>query len=191
MNIREALSATDDAVYRTAQVITVLQAHRARGPWLRLIAVAGRDSMPELLAVQGDKVRRPGNTVGLASNMGHAQHLTTRCVSDLGADPSTLSGLLKTQSVSEILSTTLDSQVVQTTQALVAALDERAAASKSASKPRFWFRTRTAENPDDQPPSPKVMELVGELRTLIAQLPLVTMEDVALDWDDVSIEAAQ
>ncbi|MDR6217787.1 hypothetical protein [Deinococcus soli (ex Cha et al. 2016)] len=190
MNVREALTATDDAVYRTAQVITVLYSHRARGPWLRLIAVPRRDALPELIAVQGDRVRRPGNTVGLASNMGHTQHLTTRCVADLGADPATLSGLLQTQKVAELLSTPLDEQIVQATQALVALLDERTAQAKQPGKPRFWFRARQAEPEEVAPSSPKITEQIEHLRTLLGEVPVVTLEDVALDWDDVSIDAA-
>ncbi|GGL00051.1 hypothetical protein [Deinococcus radiotolerans] len=191
MTVREALLATDDAVYRTAQVITVLQAHRARGPWLRLIAVPRRDSLPDLLAVQGDKVRRPGNTVGLNSNMGHAQHLDTRCMADLGADPATLSGLLKAQPVVELLSTPLDEQIVQATRALVTLLDERTAQAKTASKPRFWFRARPSDPAEDLPLSPKVLEQLAALRALLETIPVVTLDDVALDWDDVSIDTAQ
>lgn len=190
MNVREVLTATDDAVYRTAQVITVLQAHRARGPWLRLIAVPRPGNLPELLAVQGDKVRRPGNSVGMNSNMGHTQHLATRCMADLGADPGTLSGLLQTQAVAELLSTPLDEQIVQATQALVALLDERSAQAKQASKPRFWFRAKAAEVDDSPPTSPKVTEQIEHLRALLGEVPIVTLADVALDWDDVSIDTA-
>ncbi len=190
MNVRDALIATDDAVYRTAQVITILHAHRARGPWLRLIAAPRRDSLPDLLAVQGDRVRRPGNTVGLQSNLGHTQHLNTRSMGDLGADPATLSGLLQTQAVAELLSTPLDDQIVQATQTLVTLLDERSAQAKSAPKARFWFRSKAAE-PEEAPPlSPKVTEQLNVLRALLTEVPVIMLEDVALDWDDVSIDAA-
>lgn len=189
MNVREAMTATDDAVYRTAQVITVLQAHRARGPWLRLIAAPRRDALPDLLAVQGDRVRRPGNTVGLQSNLGHTQHLNTRCMGDLGADPATLSGLLQSQAVAELLSTAVDEQIVQATQTLVTLLDDRSAQAKAPAKSRFWFRGRAASPEEAAPLPPRATEQLAILRGLLSEVPVVTLEDVALDWDDVSIDA--
>lgn len=184
MTIRDALLASEDAVYRTAQVITVLHAHRARGPWLRLVAVAGRADHVELLAVQGDRIRRPGDTVGLQSNLAHLQHLETRCVADLGADPATLSGLLNSRQVSELLSTPLDEQIATQTRAIAAALDERPAQART-SRPRLWFRNAAPAAPERL--DSRVAAQVAQLQDLIAAVPIVALEDVALDWDDVDV----
>ena len=157
------------------------------------LAMVGAGAMlshdaPPFAIVQGDRVRRPGNTVGLQSNLGHTQHLNTRCMGDLGADPATLSGLLQSQAVAELLSTAVDEQIVQATQTLVTLLDDRAAQAKAPAKSRFWFRGRAASPEEAAPLPPRVSGQLAVLRGLLSEVPVVTLEDV-VDFYDARFHA--
>ncbi|WP_343758939.1 hypothetical protein [Deinococcus depolymerans] len=178
---------SDDLSYRVAQAVSVIHAHRQQGHWLRLLLLPG--PVPEVAALLGERLHRPGASVGLGSSLGHAQHLLGRCAAPLGTDPAPLHALVAAGGVLEVIPTGAEAQVLTQTQALAAALDAQLRAAQPVPA-RGLFSFRRSRAPADESGTQAELEVQGQLRALraaLGDLQAVVLRSTSLDWDDVPL----
>ncbi|PIG96466.1 hypothetical protein AMD26_016940 [Deinococcus sp. UR1] len=183
----EQILHSDDLTYRAGQAVSVIHAHRQRGHWLRLLLLPG--PAPEVAALLGERLQRPGASVGLGSSLGHAQHLLGRCGAPLGTDPAPLHAVVAAGGVLEVIPGTLEAQVAALTQTLAGALDAQARATQPVAA-RGLFSFRRSRGPDPNVSVQAEQEVQAALRSLreaLGALQAVPLRGTALDWDDVPL----
>ncbi|OWL94743.1 hypothetical protein CBQ26_14585 [Deinococcus indicus] len=183
----EQLLHSDELTYRAGQAVAVIHAHRQRGHWLRLLLLPG--ATPEVAALLGERLQRPGASVGLGSSLGHAQHLLGRCGAPLGTDPAPLHALVAAGGVLEVIPGSLEAQVAAFTQTLAGALDAQVrAAQPVAARGLFSFRRSRGPDPDVSVRAEQdVQEALRALRGALGDFQAVPLRGAALDWDDVPL----
>ncbi|GAA5448506.1 hypothetical protein [Deinococcus depolymerans] len=185
----EQLLATDDIMYRAAQAITVIHAHRTQARWLRVIALADPQATgraPAFVAAQGERLQRPAASIGLNTDLGHTQHLHTRCVSPLGSDPVTLRALIGGGHAHELESHGLVDRVTTATWGLAGALDEQ---QRERNRPAKSFRLWRAPTPHAaREAQERVDAWTEQLRAALRDLNFVPLSDLGLSWDEVTEE---
>lgn len=187
----EQLLANDDVMYRAAQAITVIHAHRSQSHWLRVIALAdpqGPGRAPAFIAARGERLYRPAASIGLHTDLAHTQHLHTRCGSPLGSDPVTLRALIGGGNAHELESHALVDRVVTATWGLAGALDEQ---QREQTRPARSFRLWRAPTPHTvREAQDRVDAWTAQLHAALGDLNFVPLSDLTLGWDDVTEEAA-
>lgn len=183
----EQILHSDELTYRAGQAVAVIHAHRQRGHWLRLLLLPG--ATPEVAALLGERLQRPGASVGLGSSLGHAQHLQGRCGAPLGTDPAPLHALVAAGGVLEVIPGSLEAQVAAFTQTLAGALDAQVrAAQPVAARGLFSFRRSRGPDPDVSVRAEQdVQEALRALRGALGDFQAVPLRGAALDWDDVPL----
>ncbi|GHG25789.1 hypothetical protein GCM10017784_17550 [Deinococcus indicus] len=183
----EQILHSDELTYRAGQAVAVIHAHRQRGHWLRLLLLPG--ATPEVAALLGERLQRPGASVGLGSSLGHAQHLLGRCGAPLGTDPAPLHALVAAGGVLEVIPGSLEAQVAAFTQTLAGALDAQVrAAQPVAARGLFSFRRSRGPDPDVSVRAEQdVQEALRALRGALGDFQAVPLRGAALDWDDVPL----
>lgn len=183
----EQILHSDELTYRAGQAVAVIHAHRQRGHWLRLLLLPG--ATPEVAALLGERLQRPGASVGLGSSLGHAQHLLGRCGAPLGTDPAPLHALVAAGGVLEVIPGSLEAQVAAFTQTLAGALDAQVrAAQPVAARRLFSFRRSRGPDPDVSVRAEQdVQEALRALRGALGDFQAVPLRGAALDWDDVPL----
>ncbi|GGS37375.1 hypothetical protein [Deinococcus knuensis] len=177
----EQLLVSDDVMYRAAQAITVIHARRSEGSWLRIIGLDGNPT--ELLAIRGERLLRPSSSIGLHTELGHTQHLHTRCASPLGADPTNLQMLTDSGRAHE-LQHGAETPVSTATWGLAGALDDlHRARQRPTRKLRLWRAPATPTANEEQE---KVAAWTAQLRAAMQALEFTQLRSVSLGWDDVT-----
>lgn len=178
----DQLLVSDDVMYRAAQAITVIHARRAEGSWLRLIGLEGTGT--DLLAVRGERLLRPSSSIGLNTELGHVQHLHTRCASPLGADPTNLQLLTDSGRAHELQYQGAEDRVSTATWGLAGALDDlHRARNRPVRAFRLWRAPTTPTTTEEQE---KVAAWTAQLRAAMQELEFVQLRGVSLGWDDVN-----
>ncbi|WP_291432570.1 hypothetical protein [Deinococcus sp.] len=178
----DQLLVSDDVMYPAAQAVTVIHAHWTAGSWLRLIGLDGTGA--DLLAVRGSRLLRPGASIGLNTELGHVQHLHTRCASPLGADPTTLQQLTESGHAHELQYQGMEDRVSSDTRGLAGALDDlHRARSRPAKAFRLW---RAPTIPTAHEEQEKVAAWTAQLRATMQELEFMQLHGLSLGWDDVT-----
>lgn len=181
----EQILHSDDLTYRAGQSVSVIHAHRQRGHWLRLLLLPG--PAPEVAALLGERLQRPGASVGMGASLGHAQHLLGRCGAPLGSDPTPLHTVVEAGGVLEVIPGSLEAQVAALTQTLAGALDAQARAAQPPTA-RGLFSFRRPRGPDvSAQAEQEVQAALRSLREALGALQAVPLRETALDWDDVPL----
>ncbi|GGR60514.1 hypothetical protein GCM10008959_23050 [Deinococcus seoulensis] len=182
----QQILASDELTYRTAQAISTVHAHRQGGHWLRALLLPG--DPPELVALLGERVQRPGSSIGFGSALGHVQHVQGRRAAPLGTDPTPLHALVAGGNVRELLPNGADAAVSDLTLALAGALDAQTRAAQPTAKPRFPFLRQRGPDPAEAiQAETEVQRCLAELREGLSRLVFIPLRDTSLDWDDVPL----
>ena len=182
----QQILASDDLSYRAAQAISTVHAHRQKGHWLRALLLPGET--PELVALLGERVQRPGSGIGFGSALGHAQHVQGRWAAPMGTDPTPLHALVAGGSVRELLPNGAEAAISHLTLALANALDAQIRAAQPTAKPRFSFLRQRGPDPAEAlQAETEVQGCLAALREGLSGLVFIPLRDTSLDWDDVPL----
>ncbi|MBZ9749827.1 hypothetical protein K7W42_03010 [Deinococcus sp. HMF7604] len=174
----------DEQLYRLGQSLAVLFAHQGSSQRVRILIL--KDDPTNPLALQGDRLMRPGATLGLKAELRHQQHLQARCSAALGADPTPVDLLTRDNQVFELVNGEEQSRVSSAALALAAAIDSasRAPAAKPVSGLGRLFRKPQDDAPlsSDKGAAQRTLE---ELREAVKGLRVTPFATLTLEWDDV------